>query len=62
MAGDDFNVRGEILVKRCELRRFAGCLTANDGADFGRGSILRNNLIDMLSFYAVDDPVAESRN
>ena len=61
MAGDDLNVSGEILVKSCQLGRFAGRLATNDGSNFSRGSILCNDLINVLSLYTVDDPVTDPR-
>ena len=49
-----------MLLEGGDLRRFGGCLAADDGTLFSGGPKLSDNGVDQLSLDAVHDPVAAS--
>jgi hypothetical protein len=58
MTRDDFDITGQILIKRSQLRGFTGSLSTDYGANLGGRAILGDDFLNELSFDTVDDPVA----
>lgn len=62
VAGDDRDIGRKMLLKGGDFGGFAGSLTTNYGADFGRRTVFSDDSGDELGFDAVDDVVADSRD
>lgn len=60
MARYNFDVLGQMLFKRSNLRGLTRRLTTDNGTEFGRRTVSSNNGIDVSSFDTVDDVVTGS--